>query len=306
MTRGPYQLVDTVFANPVDSRSCAMGFGGNGGVLYSIALSNASSTNGCVLNPASTHKARVYNVPLGSPEARALLPSLGPNTMFFRSDSDWTAANGGGATAVFDLVRDFGADRAGQTDAAPALAACVKAAAAKSNGAECYIPAGTYTLNATVEICGAGFSLGGTGWNSVLRPAPGLSTPLLVAGPGAGCDASDFTIHKLKTSGMVQRPQPYPTMPDFVLSRVAAVPASRKDKFGAFSLRGGGDASGRINVTLSEVSFESDSGYVFNGLIEVRKPPFRSPVYTRNDHFPQDKLGTSIEKAENQSRLYAG
>jgi hypothetical protein len=90
-----------------------------------------------------------------------------------------------------------------------------------------------------------------------------------VAGPGAGCDASVFTIHKLKTFGMVQRPQPYPTMPDFVLSRVAAVPASRKDKFGAFSLRGGGDVSGRINVTLSEVFFESDAGYVFNGLIEV-------------------------------------
>ena len=73
-----------------------------------------------------------------------------------------------------------------------------------------------------------------------------------------------------------------------------------------FSLRGGGDDSGRINVTLSEVSFESDSGYVFNGLIEVRKTPFRSPVYTRNDQFSQDNLGTSIEKEEKQSRFYAG
>jgi hypothetical protein len=52
VTRGPYQLVDTVFANPVDPSSCAMGFGGDGGVLYSLALSNASSSSGCVLNPA--------------------------------------------------------------------------------------------------------------------------------------------------------------------------------------------------------------------------------------------------------------
>jgi hypothetical protein len=109
---------------------------------------------------ASTHKARIYKVPPGSPEARALLPSLGPDTMFFRSDSDWAAANGGGVTAVFDLVRDFGADRAGRTDAAPALAACVKAAATKSNGAECYVPAGNYILNATVELCG-----GENGWS---------------------------------------------------------------------------------------------------------------------------------------------
>ena len=50
-------------------------------------------------------------------------------------------------------------------------------------------------------------------------------------------------------------------MPDFVLSRVATVPASRKDKFPAFTLRGGGDASSKIEVTLSEVEFFSDAGY---------------------------------------------
>ena len=197
MTRGPYQLVDTIFVNPVDSRSCAMGFGGDAGVLYAVALSNVSAVSGngvdgCVLNPASTRKAKVYTVPAGLPAARAMLPSLGPDTMFFRSDSDWSVAGGGQPTSVFDLVRDFGADFSGSKDAAPALAACVKAAAAKGNGAECYIPAGTYILNATVDICGVDFSLGGTGWNSVLSPAPGMSAPLLAAGPGAGCDSSIF------------------------------------------------------------------------------------------------------------------
>jgi len=251
--RGPFQLVDSVFVDPVDPASCAFGVVGGDGAMDALILSNVTAA--CVLNAKTASLARVYTVPPGA--AAASLPALGPGTTFFRSVWPWPQP-----PRVIDVVRDHGADPTGRINAAPALQACVDAAAGAGGGAECYVPAGAFALNATVYLCGADFALGGSGYASQLQAARGFAAPLLAAGPGAGCNASRFTVRSLK----VLSPGDAGVPPDFVLSRAAAVPASRTGKYGAFRLRGGGDPAAPVAVTLDSASFMSSSGYILNGL----------------------------------------
>lgn len=261
LNRGPYSIVDTVFDAPVDEGSCALGLSpGNAGALSAVILSNVTRTGGgsCVLNRSSTAQAHTYAVPPGA--AAWALPSLGPNTTFFRSF--WPR----GSASVIDAVIDFGADRTGRVDASSALQACVDTAAASSNATvavECYVPVGTYTLNSTLRLCGSGFVFAGSGWYSHLQQGSGLGpAPMIIAGPGAGCAASNFTLRSIK----MLTSQGASQLPDFVLSRTSTVPASRVGKFPAFSLPGGGNATGAVTVSLDAVYFQSDSGYVVNGL----------------------------------------
>lgn len=261
--RGPYSIVDTVFDAPVDEDSCALGLSpATAGALSAVILSNVSRTGGgsCILNATSTARAHTYAVPPGA--ASWALPPLGPNTTFFRSS--WPP----GASTVLDAVLDFGADRTGRRDAAPALQACADAAAAASTesaAVECYVPVGTYTLNASLRLCGSGFVFGGSGWYSCLQQGPGLgAAPMIIAGPGAGCVASNFTLRGIKTLAP-QDASPL-LLPDFVLTRTSAVPASLVGKFPAFALPGGGDAAVPVTVSLDAVYFQSRNGYVLNGL----------------------------------------
>ena len=261
MNRGPYSIVDTVFDSPVDEDSCALGLSpSNAGALCAVILSNVSRTGGgtCILNKTSTSRAHTYSVPPGA--AAWALPSLSSNTTFFRSS--WPP----GSSSVLDAVIDFGADRSGLLDSAPALQACADAAAAASSAlvaVECYVPVGHYTLNATLKLCGDGFVFAGSGWNSQLQQGPGLgNAPMIIAGPGAGCATSNFTLRSIKTL-----PPRVGLLPDFVLSRTSSIPASLVGKFPTFNLPGGGNGAGPVTVKIDSVYFQSSSGYVLNGLV---------------------------------------
>ena len=87
---------------------------------------------------------------------------------------------------------------------------------------------------------------------------------MIISGPGAGCDASNFTLRSIKT--LAPQGLEAPLLLDFVLSRTDAVPASRLGKFPAFNLPGHGNGSGPVAAVLDSVYFQSDAGYVLNGL----------------------------------------
>jgi hypothetical protein len=152
---------------------------------------------------------------------------------------------------VFDAVRDFGASTA--LESSGALQACINAAAAAGARAMCYLPAGVYSVNRTLTLCGAQpFSLtgGGSGFTTLLRwgpqlPPPGATVALLAAGPGAGCaQGSNVAIEKLNAFTAGANGQ----VLDFVASRTPSVPASPVQRHAACCSGGGAKGGGRVKA----------------------------------------------------------
>lgn len=73
---------------------------------------------------------------------------------FLRGDNTWaippTTTPGSGGQSVYNVVTDYGADKAGAIDARVAIQTAIDAAAV--NGGVVYLPTGTYLLNATLAL----------------------------------------------------------------------------------------------------------------------------------------------------------
>ena len=71
-------------------------------------------------------------------------------------------------TAVIDAKRDFGAKGDGSTDDTAAIQKTIDAARAKGGGAIAYLPTGVYVVTKTLQVTGANYTLGGTGFRTSL------------------------------------------------------------------------------------------------------------------------------------------
>jgi hypothetical protein len=210
---GPFQVFDTVFESPVDNTSSAFapncgGARGDCGIPFLISNLTRRGEQGPVFDPGSsfneTNDVRV--VPGGDPAIAALLPTLTHTTQFFTST--WPTLVGG---KLLDAIVDFHADPSGRNDSTPALQACVDAAAGAAAGGVvgggCYIPAGSYSLNSTLRLCGSGYTLVGAGdgySGSQLGWMPGAPGPgiTLAVGPSAGCTTpTNVTLSHLNVAG---------------------------------------------------------------------------------------------------------
>ena len=279
---GPIQIYDSVFDSPLSPLSPIMHVGSYpyGGADTPVLRANVSVLNcpACPFfqpfDPYPVNNVTVFDLPPGDARVFAAIPALSRDTRFF--NSSWPMPG-----RVFDAVRDFGAST--ETETSAAIQACIDAAAAAGARAMCYLPAGVYSVNRTLTLCGAQpFSLtgGGAGFTTLLRwgpeaPAPGAVAVVLAAGPGAGCaQGSNVAIEKLNAFST------HPGVLDFVASRVASVPASPVGRHGAFALPGGGaGGSGgqqaNSTIVLDSFYFQSAGGAVLSGLVEgdvVRGP----------------------------------
>ena len=238
---GPLQLYDAVFDSPLSPTSPIVRVGSYplGGAHNPVFRSNVTLL-GCPacpfiqpFDPYPVDNVTVADLPPGNPAIAAAIPRLSAATHFFTS-SAWPMPG-----RVFDAVRDFGASTARESSGA--LQACINAAAAAGARAMCYLPAGVYSVNRTLTLCGAQpFSLtgGGSGFTTLLRwgpqlPPPGATVAVLAAGPGAGCaQGSNVAIEKLNAFTAGANGQ----VLDFVASRTPSVPASPVQRHAAFTL----------------------------------------------------------------------
>ena len=280
---GPLQLYDAVFDSPLSPTSPIVHVGSypfNG--AYSPIIRANVSVLGCPgcpfvqpFDPYPVNNATVIDLPPGNAQVFAAIPKLSADTHFFTSTA-WPMPG-----RVFDAVRDFGASTARESSGA--IQACINAAAAAGARAVCYLPAGVYSVNRTLTLCGAApFALtgGGSGFTTLLRWGPELPAPgsepvaVLAAGPGAGCaQGSNVAIEKLNAftsgaNGLVL---------DFVASRTPAVPASPVQRHSAFTLPPpfvpppvtvGGAAGGASRIVFDSFYFQSAGGAVLNKLVD--------------------------------------
>lgn len=268
--RGPMQVIDSTFSNAAFPSSPALSFGGGGsGIQEALLLSNASAAPGPLLDPESggniTHTTRVGP---GSPAVRARLPSLSATTQFL--SAVWAAPG-----KVFDAVVDFGADPSGRNVSSGALQLCVDAAASAANGAVCYLPSGVYKVNETLRVCGADWTMlgSGSGFTTIIHwdPAANSSLPAvtMASGPGAGCAATNLTIARLNlfTPGSWSGGQV-----DFAVSRSPTLPPSPTCRWGltgicvAVPLPHFVESEAPVQLRLDALYFSSAGGTVLNAL----------------------------------------
>ncbi|MBI2301847.1 MAG: hypothetical protein HYU66_23330 [Armatimonadetes bacterium] len=105
----------------------------------------------------ASNKARVYAVPDGN--RRGVLRAA--SQRFLR---DTVPAPG----KLFDAKADFGAKADGQTDDTAALQACIDAARQAGGGATAYLPTGWYAITAPLQLTGADYHVGGSGFHTHL------------------------------------------------------------------------------------------------------------------------------------------
>jgi hypothetical protein len=278
---GPLQIYDAVFEAPLSQLSPILHVSSYpfGGADAPVLRANVTIL-GCPtcpfiqpFDPYPVNNVPVFDLPPGDAAIRASIPALSRDTHFFSS----TATMPG---RVFDAVRDFGASTGAESSGA--IQACINAAASAGARAMCYLPAGVYSVNRTLALCGAQpFSLtgGGSGFTTLLRwgpqrPAPGTVAVVLAAGPGAGCaEGSNVAIERLNAFTNL------PGVLDLVVSRSASVPASPTGRHGAFTLpapfllpHGSATSTGSsaVNSTIvfDSFYFQSAGGAVLSGLVE--------------------------------------
>ena len=271
--RGPLQVVDSIFIDPLNETSAALSFGGGGrGINEALLLSNASASPGPLLDPDSGGNIS-HAIATGptNPAIRARLPHISATTQFL--STAWAAPG-----MTYDAVLQFGADPSGANESASALQNCVDAANIAGRGAVCYLRSGVYTLNETLRLCGTDWTLrgSGSGFTTILRwsSAANKSTPAvtMTVGPGAGCaGATNLTIANLNlfTSG-----DTWPAgQVDLVVSRSAVLPPSltcRWESAGscrpAISLSNFVQTSAPLRLKLDSLYFSSQGGAVVNAL----------------------------------------
>ncbi|MBI5831472.1 MAG: hypothetical protein HZB16_04070 [Armatimonadetes bacterium] len=131
-TRGPAGSV------PVQTR------GGQQLVVSGNTVDAGALTNG---------QARLHEIPAGSRQG-----NLKSADQRFISDQAPPLGR------VFDAKADFGAKGDGQTDDTAAIARAIDAARAEGRHALAYLPSGTYIVSQTLNMTGADYAVGGSGW----------------------------------------------------------------------------------------------------------------------------------------------
>jgi len=130
-----------------------------------IASSNRSEgTSGLIVSP---HTGTVVSVPPGKLAGVVRDASQ----TFLRSEADVP-------TKVFDAKQDFGAIGDGKADDTDAIQATIDAAREHGKGALAYLPTGIYKVTRTLQVTGADYTVGGSGFRCGLiwRGEPGGNT----------------------------------------------------------------------------------------------------------------------------------
>ena len=110
----------------------------------------------------ATDNMKVYDLDTIAPAKPAVPASkISATTSFLKSE--WPVP-----AKIFD-VSTFGANGTDHNDDTAAFKAAIAAAAAAGNGALVYVPTGGYQISEPIQISGANFGLGGTGYGSVIQ-----------------------------------------------------------------------------------------------------------------------------------------
>jgi hypothetical protein len=162
----PVIMMDCVFTNPP---------GGTAPVKYDnltqrLILSNnkvvGSAGNRLLQNP-NPQMGMVYEVPAGTRGGTV----KSPRQSFLKSQVRIPGK-------VFDAKRDFGATGNGSKDDTASVKKTIEAARAHGKGAIAYFPTGQYIVTETLEVGGADYYIGGSGFCSALiwKGKPGGTT----------------------------------------------------------------------------------------------------------------------------------
>ncbi len=149
----PIVIMDTVFTSPPTKMAPVKVLRAGQVLFLSEAISAA--TDGVV---QTQNVERLYVVPAG--KRQGMLTS--PGQHFLRETIDVPRI-------VFDAVKDFGAKGDGKTDDTAAIQKAIDAARAKGKGAIAYLPTGIYNITSPLQITGADYTFGGTGYQCGLR-----------------------------------------------------------------------------------------------------------------------------------------
>ncbi|MCX6985443.1 MAG: glycosyl hydrolase family 28-related protein, partial [Lentisphaerae bacterium] len=162
----PAIMMDCVFTNPP---------GGTAPVKYEnltqrLILSNnkaVGSVGNSLLQNPNPQLGMVYEVPAGTLGGAV----KSPGQSFLKSQVRIPGK-------VFDVKRDFGAKCDGKTDDTAAIRKAIEAARAHGKGAIAYFPSGRYIVTETLEVGGADYYIGGSGFCSALiwKGKPGGTT----------------------------------------------------------------------------------------------------------------------------------
>jgi hypothetical protein len=146
----PAMVFDCVFSKPPGKNPAIQLSGGR-----PIVSGNVSASTAAVFTRGS---ASLYEVPAG--QRKANLTS---------AHQSFLADHAAIPTVVFDAQRDFGAKGNATADDTAALQKTIDAARAQGNGAIAYLPSGTYLISDTLQIGGADYHVGGSGFRTCLR-----------------------------------------------------------------------------------------------------------------------------------------
>lgn len=171
----PVALFDNVFTRPPGKHPPVQIRGGQQRLFVS---QNVSAGTEYVVTPGV---GRVYEIPAGERDGN--LTCI--DTRFLRDTADVP-------TVVFDVRRDFGALGNGRDDDTDAIQQAIDAARGHGAGAIAYLPTGTYAVTRALQVTGADYTIGGTGFR----------TGLLWRGPEGGTlmeieDPQGITIENL-------------------------------------------------------------------------------------------------------------
>lgn len=149
---GPVLLFDTVFESPADPSSPAIYLNNRAGSVKQISLVLANVDFRGLQEPVvQDHDGnRITTVP------REGHPCLMETSAALRWKHRPVLP-----AKVFDVVRDFGADPSGRSDAAAAIQRAINAARADDELSEVYLPEGTYRLGKTLEVKPGNYQVGG-------------------------------------------------------------------------------------------------------------------------------------------------
>jgi len=147
----PVALFDCVFSNP-PSRTPPVKI--NSGRQRLVVSQNLSPATDGVYTP---NAGKVYEIPAGT-RHRSL---TSPDMHFLRDTASVPAK-------IFDVKRDFGAKGDRHTDDTAAIQHAIDAARAYGKGALAYLPTGGYAISKPLQITGANYAVGGTGFRTCL------------------------------------------------------------------------------------------------------------------------------------------